>query len=61
MNKKILYSLLIFVTFACRPVIAIGWNEFLFLSVLIAVLLGPPLYKFLRRTEEFWKRKQKDK
>jgi len=47
--------------FACRPVIAIGWNEFLILSILIMVLLGPPLYKLIRRVEKFWKHKLKDK
>jgi len=62
-NRNLWHGLLVLFlsTLACRPVIAIGWNEFLFLFVLIAVLLGPPLYKFLRRVEEFWKRKPKDK
>jgi hypothetical protein len=63
MNKNLRCGLiaLLLSSLACKPVFAIGWNELLFLSVVIAVLLGPPLYKFLRRVEEFWKRKQKDK
>lgn len=31
---------------ACRPVIAIGWPEFLILFVLLAFLFGPPLFRF---------------
>jgi hypothetical protein len=46
---------------ACKPVFAIGWNELLFLFLLMAWLLGPPLYKFFRRLEEFRKHKQNDK
>jgi hypothetical protein len=63
MNRKFLCGILALVisSLACKPVFAIGWNELLFLSLVITVLLGPPLYKFLRRVEEFWKRKQKDK
>ncbi|HUE99472.1 MAG TPA: twin-arginine translocase TatA/TatE family subunit [Anaerolineales bacterium] len=57
MNKSLLSGLLvlIFSTLACRPVIAIGWNEFLLLFVLIAVLLGPSLYRFIRWVEKFLK------
>ncbi|HLF75608.1 MAG TPA: hypothetical protein VI524_14730 [Anaerolineales bacterium] len=46
---------------ACQPVIAIGGNEFLFLLLLIAVLLGPPLYRLIRRAEKFFKREKSDK
>jgi Sec-independent protein translocase protein TatA len=41
-------------------VIAISWNEFLIIGVFIAVLLGPPLYRFVRRAEQFLKRRKKD-
>ena len=51
----------LFVTLACRPVIAIGWGEFLFFSLLIILLLGPPLFKFIRRMGETQKRDKKDK
>ena len=46
---------------ACRPVLAISWNEFLIVSVLFAVLLGPALYRFIRRVEEFFKSKEQNK
>jgi hypothetical protein len=63
MNKKSLYGLLVLLlgTLACRPIFAISWNEILFLGLLIAVLLGPALYRFARRVEEFLKREKKDK
>ena len=44
---------------ACEPVIAVGWREILFLFILIAILLGPPVYRFIRRLEQL--RKPKDK
>ena len=60
MHKKILYSLLalILVTLACRPVIAISWNELLVISALIAVLLGPPLYRLIRKAEKYFKNRE---
>ena len=66
MNKNNLRGLagllvLIFSTLACRPVIAIGWEEFLFLFIVIVVLIGPPVYRFIRRIENHQKHKQKDK
>ncbi|HSL47183.1 MAG TPA: hypothetical protein VK897_27335 [Anaerolineales bacterium] len=45
---------------ACQPVIAIGWNEFLVVFLLFAVLLGPLIYRFLRRVEKFLKRRRPD-
>jgi hypothetical protein len=44
---------------ACRPVLAIGWGEFFFLVFVIAVLIGPPLYRLIRRIEN--SNKEKDK
>ena len=63
MNKRIFYGLLALAisTLACEPVIAIGKNELLCLLVLTLVLLGPPLYKFARRVEQFLKHEKKDK
>jgi len=63
MNKKPLYGLLALLlgTFACEPMIAIGKYEFLILVLLIVVLLGPPLYRLIRRVEEFLRRERKDK
>jgi len=51
---------LVFSTIACGPVIAISWNEFLLIGILFALLLGPPIYKFIRRVEEFFRRKSKN-
>ena len=62
MYRNLLYSLLILLlsTLACKPVIAISWNEFLIVGILFAVLLGPPIYKFIRRVEEFLRHKSKN-
>jgi len=62
MNKRFLIGLLALTMsmLACEPVIAIGKNEFLCIFVLIAVLLGPPLYRFARRVEKFLKHEKKD-
>jgi len=63
MNKRFLYGVLTLLLsiLACEPVFAIGWQEFLLLFLLIAFLIGPPLYRFVRRIEEFRKFKKKDK
>ena len=63
MKKNVWYALcmFLFVTLACRPVIAIGGEEFLVLFVLFVFLLGPPLYRFIRRVESILKREKKDK
>jgi len=42
---------------ACEPMIAIGKYEFLILIGLMAFLLGPPIYRFIRRVEKLLKRK----
>ena len=42
---------------ACRPVLAIGWGEFLILAVVIVVLIGPPVYRFFRRLEKYRRNK----
>jgi hypothetical protein len=63
MNKNLRCGLvvLLFSSLACKPVLAIGWNEFMFLFLLITVLLGPPLYRFIRRAEEFLKHEKRKK
>jgi hypothetical protein len=60
MNRKTVYGLLALAlaVVACCPVIAISWNEFLIIAVIVAVLLGPPLYRFIRRVEQFFKRQK---
>ena len=47
-------------TLACQPVIAIGGNEFLIILLVIVVLLGPPLYRLVRRVEEFLRHRKKE-
>jgi hypothetical protein len=54
-------SLMAISILACRPVLAISWNEFLIISGLIAVLLGPWLYGLMRRVEQFRKREKQEK
>ena len=63
MHKKILSSLfvLLFSVLACRPVIAIGWEELLLLFIVIGLLLGPFLYRLFRRIEKFRKYEHKNK
>jgi len=61
MNKKAFAtSMIIFLgVLSCRPVIAIGWGEFLILTVVVAVLIGPPVYRFIRRLENSRREKNK--
>ena len=63
MNKRFLRILapFLFSLFACEPMIAIGKYEFLILIVLMAVLLGPPAYRFIRKLEQIVKQEKKDK
>lgn len=44
---------------ACRPVIAIGWGEFVLLFLLVAFLLGPALFRFARKWNEFQESRKK--
>jgi hypothetical protein len=46
-------TVLALATLACRPVIAIGWGELTAVLVLFLVLLGPPLWRFWSRWEDF--------
>jgi len=52
-------TILLLGVIACEPVFAIGWRELFFVILLAAFLLGPPIYRFLRRLEDY--RRQKDK
>ena len=50
--------------FACRPVIAIGWPELIILTILIAILMGPlmfKLYRFLEKIRRVSKAEEKKK
>jgi hypothetical protein len=53
--------LMILSTLACEPVIAIGWKEMLFVMIFVGILFGPPLYRFIRKVEEFLKHEKKNK
>jgi hypothetical protein len=44
---------------ACQPVFAIGWREIVFIMVIVMLLLGPPVYRFMRRLENSRRRKDK--
>jgi membrane protein YdbS with pleckstrin-like domain len=47
--------------FACQPVIAIGWREILFVFILVAIVFGPPIYRFIRKIEDFRKHEKTDR
>lgn len=49
---------------ACRPIVAIGWPELVILIILIAVLLGPllfRLYRFLDKVQKISRAEEKKK
>lgn len=53
--RKIIWaglSALMLGTLACQPVLAIGWREGVLILLLIALLIGPPVYRFLRNIEK---------
>lgn len=43
---------------ACRPVIAIGWPELTILVILIAILLGPLIFRLYRFLDKIQKASQ---
>lgn len=62
--KLVSFIALLLCLLSCRPVIAIGWPELLILIVLIAVLLGPMmfrLYRFLDKVKKFNQAEEKKK
>jgi len=61
MNNKIMAGVFVLLlsTLACQPVFAIGWKEAFFVFILIAFLIGPPVYRFLRKIESSLKNKDK--
>jgi hypothetical protein len=70
MKKRSDYSVLIsiivlvFSLLSCRPVFAIGWPELIILVILVAVLLGPLMfrfYRFLDKVRKFNQAKEKKK
>jgi len=70
MKKRSDYSVLIsilvlvFSLLSCRPVFAIGWPELVILVILIAVLLGPLMfrvYRFLDKVKKVSQAEEKKK
>jgi len=61
-NSKflILLLLLFLVNLSCRPVLTIGWQEIGILFVLLLILLGPMLFRFFKRFNEYkdWKNRK---
>jgi hypothetical protein len=45
---------------SCEPVIAIGWEEFLAIIILIAILLGPLLLRLYRLLDKIQKANQSE-
>ena len=55
MKRRVLFTALLFLTLACRPVLSIGWGEIVILVVLIAFLAGPAIFKLYRRLAQYKK------
>jgi len=49
----------IFSILACEPVFAVGWRELFIVFILILFLVGPTIYRFLRKVESLLKKKDK--
>jgi hypothetical protein len=63
MNKSLWRGLLAlaFTALACQPVIAVGGREVLGVLLLAAFLLGPSLYRLIRRLETSFSQTERDK
>lgn len=63
MNRRILLGFipLILSLLACQPMIVVGWNEFFFIFIIVAILIGPPVYRLVRRIENRLRQNNKDK
>jgi hypothetical protein len=46
---------------SCRPIIAIGWTEIIIIVVLIAILLGPLLFRVYRFIDKLQKAAKNEK
>ncbi len=65
MKLRLFSAAILTASLACRPVLTIGWGEIAILILIIAVLLGPVIFRLSKRLAEFqaWKAskgKQKD-
>lgn len=55
-------SILLASLMACRPIIAIGWTEIIIIVILVAILMGPllfRLYRFIDRVQKASKEEKK--
>jgi hypothetical protein len=53
-KKKCIYvsaTICLMGVLACQPVFVIGWREFFVVFILVALLIGLPLYRFIRRSK----------
>ncbi len=53
--------LLLLAGLACRPVFAIGWEELLAIVLIVALLLGPLLFRLARFWSKFQESSKKDR
>jgi hypothetical protein len=56
--------ILLFSLLSCRPIIAVGWTEIIIIVVLVAILMGPLLfriYRFIDRLQRASKEEEKKK
>ena len=44
---------------ACEPVFVIGWKETIFITGIVLLLIGPPIYRFIRKFEKTKKQNEK--
>lgn len=51
---------LLLVSSACRPVLAIGWGELLGIVLIVALLLGPLLFRLARNWAKFQEYQKKE-
>ncbi|MBN1667115.1 MAG: hypothetical protein JW862_08495 [Anaerolineales bacterium] len=60
---KLALPILLATNLACRPVLTVGWQEILILVIVVAILLGPALFRLYRRMAEFqdWKTNRQKK
>jgi len=56
LKLHILASVILPFLLACRPVLAIGWEEIFLLLVLVGLLFGPGLLRFYK----FWRKMKTD-
>jgi hypothetical protein len=53
--------ILLFSLMSCRPIIAIGWTEIIIIIVLVAILMGPLLFRIYRFIDRVQRASKEDK